>query len=261
MHCNVRLCLVCQHHKSKKRQRSFIDLLPLVEMDYKDYAWLFLTIALKNVCTNEVRNEFKRLNDSLNRAKKRKDWPAKGWIVSREITRGKDGSAHPHLHMMLLVPPTYFSTTAYMSHKKWLQFVKEAFRIDYEPAVRIQRIGGRNDGSQHYFHRMRKAVLEVFKYTVKSQDLLEDRSWTLEVTDQLHQLRSISTGGVLRKYFKSLEDDTVDDVQLENWFVPDEEEGLIFLEWNSKRKQYSITHVTRPDLQKYLSWGYFYPRE
>lgn len=261
MHCNVRLCLVCQHQKSKKRQRSFVDLLPLVEMDYKDYAWLFLTIALKNVKPTEVREEFKRLNESLNRAKKRKDWPAVGWIVSREITRGKDGSAHPHLHVMLLVPPSYFSTTAYMPHKKWLEFISDTFRINYEPAVRIQRIGGRDDGSGSYLERMRKAVLEVFKYTVKSQDLLEDSNWTLEITDQLHNLRAISTGGVLRKYYKKLEEDTLDDVEVERWFIPDEDEGLIYLEWNQKRKEYLVTHVTKPELKKYLQWERFYPRE
>ncbi len=261
MHCNVRLCMVCQHHKSKKRQRTFIDLLPLVELENKGYVWLFLTIALKNVAPNKVKEEFKQLNEGLKRATKRVDWPAEGWIVSREITRGKDGSAHPHLHVMLLVPPSYFSTMSYKSHKKWLEFIRETFRTDYDPAVRIQRIGGKYDGSEDYMARMRKAVLEVFKYTVKAQDLLEESSWTLEITDQLHHLRAITTGGLLRKYYKQLEQDTTEDIEVEKWFIPDEEQGLIYLEWSFEKKEYFVSHVTKPELNKYLKWGRFYPRE
>lgn len=251
MYCHVRFCPVCQYQKGKKKRRTFMDMLPTIEVNHPDYVWLFLTIALKNVKPEEVREEFQQLNQSFSRATKRKKWPAEGWIVTRELTRGRDGSAHPHLHVMLLVPQSYFED-GYLSHQDWLQFVRETFRIDYDPAVRIQRIGAANQNSEE---AMRKAVLEVFKYTVKSQDLLEDPSWTHEITNQMHQLRAQTVGGLLRKYLKNLEDDTVDDIEIEHWFVPDEEEGLIVLQWSPWKKEYLVREISRPDLNRFIDHG------
>ena len=53
----------------------------------------------------------------------------------------------------------------------------------------------------------------------------------------------------------------LDDLEVERWFIPDEDEGLIYLEWNHKRKEYLVTHVTKPELKIYLQWERFYPRE
>ncbi|MDI4746156.1 protein rep, partial [Salmonella enterica subsp. enterica serovar Kentucky] len=39
--------------------------------------------------------------------KDRKEFkPVQGWIRTTEVTRGRDGSAHPHFHTLMMVPPS-----------------------------------------------------------------------------------------------------------------------------------------------------------
>ncbi|MDI5568725.1 protein rep, partial [Salmonella enterica subsp. enterica serovar Kentucky] len=44
------------------------------------------------------------------RMKDRKEFkPVQGWIRTTEVTRGRDGSAHPHFHTLMMVPPSMFT--------------------------------------------------------------------------------------------------------------------------------------------------------
>lgn len=37
-----------------------------------------------------------------------------GFVKTTEITRSKDGKAHPHFHILLMMKSTYFKGTEYM---------------------------------------------------------------------------------------------------------------------------------------------------
>ncbi|MDI5424891.1 ROK family protein, partial [Salmonella enterica subsp. enterica serovar Kentucky] len=37
-----------------------------------------------------------------------------GWIRTTEVTRGRDGSAHPHFHTLMMVPPSMLSGRDYV---------------------------------------------------------------------------------------------------------------------------------------------------
>ncbi|MDR9910516.1 protein rep [Enterobacter hormaechei subsp. steigerwaltii] len=44
---------------------------------------------------------------AFQRHKDRKEFrPVQGWIRTTEVTRGSYGSAHPHIHTQMMVPPT-----------------------------------------------------------------------------------------------------------------------------------------------------------
>jgi len=53
-------------------------------------------------------------------------------------------------------------------------------------------------------------LAEVIKYSVKESDLTADREWFLELTRQLHRTKAIAVGGILRDYFRELEQEPED---------------------------------------------------
>ncbi len=237
-----------------------MDVLPKIENDQQGYAWLFLTITVKNVPAVRVRETFSSvLNAGMSRLTRRKNWPAVGWVVSREVTRSKrHGDAHPHLHVLLLVPPSYF-TDGYLSHGDWMSLIRDAFRLDYDPSIRIRRVGSNVDEMP-----MRKALLETFKYAVKAQDMIVDRDWCLQLTDEMRGLRAHSSGGLLRQYLADQDDEEEDaiDPDLDDfealWFVADEDSEPFLLQWQPRVQDYVITQA--PLHGQVLPWGSYFMR-
>lgn len=50
--------------------------------------------------------------------------------------------------------------------------------------------------------RPKLLIPEILKYQVKESDLVADRKWFLELTRQLHKIRAIAVGGILRQYMQ-----------------------------------------------------------
>ena len=71
-----------------------------------------------------------------------------------------------------------------------------------------------------------------------------DREWLLELTRQMHKLRAIATGGVLKEYLKALEDEPEDLIHVDGddeAIVTDEEdETHLFFGWKSKEEKYRL---------------------
>ncbi|MDS0121156.1 protein rep, partial [Enterobacter hormaechei] len=51
--------------------------------------------------------------------------------------RGSDGSAHPHFHTLMMVPPSMF-TRDYEKHDRWVELWRECLRVNYDPNVDVR---------------------------------------------------------------------------------------------------------------------------
>ncbi|MGL0089943.1 protein rep, partial [Salmonella enterica subsp. enterica] len=81
-----------------------------------------------------------RMNMAFQRLKDRKEFrPVQGWIRTTEVTRGSDGSAHPHFHPLMMVPPSMF-TRDYVKHARWVELWRECLRVDYDPSVDVRAV-------------------------------------------------------------------------------------------------------------------------
>ena len=72
----------------------------------------------------------------------------------------------------------------------------------------------------------------------KELDLTRDPEWTLELTEQLKGTRAISTGGILKPYFRELENESEDLIG-----KGDEEEetlGHVFAMWQRDCQRYVV---------------------
>ncbi|MDZ8183269.1 MAG: protein rep [Nostoc sp. ChiSLP02] len=228
--CRVRHCPVCQWRRSLMWKAKAYKILPQVVTDYPKYRWLFVTLTIKNCQIEELRENLDSINKAFKRLTELKVWPAKGWVKSIEVTKAKNGiSAHPHLHILAMVPPSYFSH-GYLSHTKWVALWQQCLRIDYQPVIHISAI------AKH--HNPSILIPEILKYQVKESDLVGDREWFLELTRQLHKTRAIAVGGILRQYMRELEEKNQDLINESE--KTDEVNGeSLFFRWERKLQRFN----------------------
>lgn len=228
--CRVRHCPVCQWRRSLMWKAKAYKALPKVLEDFPKYRWLFLTLTVRNCHITDLRNTLSWMHKSFIRLTKLKEWPAIGWIKSTEVTRGKDGNAHPHFHCLIMVPPSYFSGQDYLSQKRWSELWQKCAKTDYEPMMHIKAIAKNHNPSQ--------IIPEILKYQVKESDLVANRDWFLELTRQMHKTRAVAVGGVLRGYFRELEEEPEDLIGSDNLAEPDE--GRLYFGWKKEKRKYKL---------------------
>nr|WP_244142010.1 protein rep [aff. Roholtiella sp. LEGE 12411] len=227
--CRVRYCPVCQWRRSLMWKARAYQALPKVVEDYPKHRWLFVTLTVKNCPVQELRTSLNWMNKSFIRLTKLKDFPGVGWIKSIEVTRGRDGKAHPHIHCLLMVASGYFGPN-YLSQERWTKLWQQSAQLDYKPITHVKAIAKHHDPTV--------IVPEILKYQVKESDLIANREWFLELTKQLHKSRAVAVGGVLRSYIAELEREPKDLIGEDN--ACDVDEGHLYFEWKREQKKYKL---------------------
>ncbi|HEU0144716.1 MAG TPA: protein rep [Nitrososphaera sp.] len=229
--CRVRHCPVCQWRRSLMWKAKAYKVLPRIIETYPKYRWLFLTLTQKNVPIGELKVTLTNMNRAFQRLSQLKAWPAVGWLRSTEVTRGKDRSAHPHFHCLLMVPSSYFSGRDYLKQADWVAMWRKSLGLDYNPVLDVQAV---KQGSKPM-----ELVPELLKYCTKESDLVADREWFLELTRQMHKMKCVVTGGVLKEYLKELEAEPED--LIGEGEEPDvEDEGTLYFGWKRREKKYRM---------------------
>lgn len=229
--CHVRHCVVCAWRRSLMWKAKAYKILPQLLIDYPKARWLFVTLTVKNCEITNLRETLVWMNKSFKRLSELKAFPADGYIKTVEVTRGKTpvGSAHPHFHILMMVKPSYF-THGYLSQAKWVEMWQKSLRIDYKPILDVQALKPQDS--------LIGLLAEVIKYSVKESDLTADREWFLELTRQLHRTKAIAVGGILRDYFRELEQEPDDLIGQDN--EGDVDEGHLYFAWRQRQKKYRL---------------------
>lgn len=231
--CHTRTCQVCAWRRSLMYKARAYKALPKFISDYPRTRYAFMTLTCKNCEIDELRNAIKHLNQSFARLTKLKDWPGIGYIKTVETTRGKDGSsAHPHLHVLLALEPSYYSRH-YLSKKRWIELWKQSLRVDYKPILDVQAI--KVDDSPVGL------LAEIIKYQAKPSSLTyATKEWFLEYTNQIHGTKAFALGGVFKKYFKELEKEETDEEMIGNDNESEVNEGHLMFGWKQWEKKYRM---------------------
>jgi plasmid rolling circle replication initiator protein Rep len=235
--CRCRHCAICQSRRTKKWMGKVSKVLPKIQEEYPTARYLFLTLTVRSCDLTELRTTLTRMNKGWERLTQRKQFPAIGWLKSVEVTKGKDGTAHPHFHALLIVKSSYFgSAGGYLSQKKWRELWQSCMRIDYDPDLDIRVIKPKSGTSD-----IGAALKETVKYAVKAEDLFADPAWLEQLTDQMHKTRAIATGGIFKKYLSEKDLNDPDDLI----HVDEEGDGELVSEerfyfgWREKVKRYA----------------------
>jgi hypothetical protein len=147
-----------------------------------------------------------------------------------------------------MVNPGYFTGASYLSHEKWVDMWRRSARLEYDPQVNVKAVKSLTDANQG----MLDAVLETFKYSVKTADILRDDSpnasmtnsdFLVELTQQLHKMKLVNTGGVLKQYLQELENEPDDLIHADDLLSDELSSKAISLmfNWNQSIKHYSYS--------------------
>lgn len=200
--CHCRHCQTCDSRKSLVRMGRFRSMLPNIEDNHKNARWIMLTLTVPNCHINELKSTLKRMSEAWRRFVLKKPFsPVLGWIRATEVTQeqNRKNYAHPHYHILLLVPPSMASGVNYVKHETWLQMWRDCYRDQSITAVNVQAVKG---------GAMRGAIetLKAFNYSIKVDDLINrSPDWVLEYMEQVKNLRFISTGGALKNALKNID--------------------------------------------------------
>jgi hypothetical protein len=105
--------------------------------------------------------------------------------------------------------------------------------LDYNPVMDVQAV---KRGKQPM-----DLVPEILKYCTKESDMVADREWFLELTRQMHKLRCIATGGVLKDYLQALESEPDDLIHAEEESEDNgPDEGALYFGWRRVEKRYRL---------------------
>jgi len=235
--CKCRFCPTCQWRRAMRNTRKVFERLPLLEDQLPNVRWLFLTLTVKNPQMADLRETIKRMNEAWIKLSHRKEWPAVGWLRAVEVTKGQDGNPHPHFHVMLAVKPSYYGKR-YITQQRWLELWREAMRDDTITQVDIRAVKdktGRGD--------LKAAIVETLKYSFKPEDTFNDTNFLYGLTDQLHKMRFLASGGILKGILK----DELSNAEMLAGDEPKEsaDTGEVMLcKWNRSVKRY---HVISPE--------------
>lgn len=265
--CRVRNCPVCQWRRAKMWSARFFEAFPLIYADHPKMRYIFLTLTVANCHVSELRSTVKQMTSAWDRMSRRKNFPALGFVRSLEVTTEKDeyrnskndysdkpkkgyslirkarpDYCHPHFHVLIAVPASYFNGRAYVTKEDYAAMWQHALRVDYKPVVDIRIVKAKEtpeevteieiDEDVAAFEALKAAIVEVVKYTVKPSDMVSSASWFLELVNQLHRTRAVALGGIFKEYLKVDDDGGVTPTEKEGNFG-----GLLF-DWKDEFKRY-----------------------
>ncbi|WP_180092822.1 protein rep, partial [Acinetobacter sp. YH16040] len=240
--CRVRHCPVCQWRRSLLWRAVMFQQLPNIQERFPTHRWVFLTLTVKNPPVTELRDTLKHMNDSWKRLIETKRFKSgvAGFLRTTEVTRGNDGKmmAHPHFHALLLVKPSYF-TINYIKQGDWVEMWAKALRADYLPSVNVKAVKATLDEKGR--KQLDKAICETLKYSVKPSDLAlegDKGAWLHEMTKQVHKMRFIATGGVLKGILKPEDEITTEEMISSSEEVQDVGEGRVAFQFKPEYRRY-----------------------
>lgn len=209
--CRDRLCPLCTYRKTL---RTFNQLSSIMKVIGDKYRFLMLTLTIPNVRGDELPNTIDKLMKGIDRLFKRSrvKKAVKGYFRALEVTRNEvNGTYHPHYHFILAVNKSYFKNDEYINRDEWLKYWQDAMNDYSITQVDIRAIKpsqAKKEGSQSTHNIYEKAVAEVGKYTVKSEDYIfvSDPQLMDEVVSTINKAlrgrRLVHLSGIFKKTAK-----------------------------------------------------------
>lgn len=247
--CKKKLCPICNWRRSMKYSYQAEEVIAEAIKQFPKGRFIFLTLTVKNVNGDFIKQEITQISEGFNRLMKYKkvDKNVIGYLRALEITYSTNrDDYHPHLHVLLFVSSSYFTGNGnnYISQDEWTSLWQKAMKLDYVPVVNVKAV----KATEKY--DLKGAILETAKYPVKPLDLLsEDFSAetkdmiTDDLTKGLHRKRQIGFGKLFKEIRKELQLDDIEEGNLIDVQKDDEDTSSVkevIAKWNWERKNYFI---------------------
>lgn len=221
--CRVRYCPVCAWRRTLALLARFYQSFPAFSMENPDMLYIYCVLTVKNPEMENLRDTLSSMTKAWAKMRKRKAFRfVKGWIRTTEITHGKDGNPHPHFNLLLAVNKHYFTSKDYLNKQEWIELWKSCAKLDYEPSVYVTKVRKKKNKADGSADSMMNTAKEVFKYSVKEDDLINDPEFLVGLTKETQGLRFFAAGGCFKDLLKVNEDGDGGEVSEEEMTLSDE---------------------------------------
>jgi hypothetical protein len=149
---------------------------------------------------------------------------------------------------LILLKDSYYKED-YLSTADWIALWKQCLRVDYSPILDVKAIQPESSPVG--------LIAEVLKYQCKESDLIADCDWFLEYVKQVHGTRAVGVGGVLRDYFRELEEEPEDLIGHDEESTEKTEGPSLYFRWNRKIKKYVMVTAAAIAVVSYPSKEYY----
>lgn len=232
--CRCRHCTFCQSRRVLMWGIRFKKSLPKLLLENPRVEFIFLTLTVKTCPVERLRETLDLMNKAWQRLIQRKQFPGLGFVKTVEVTRSKaSGEAHPHFHCLIAVDKNYFSGRKYLNTEDWAKLFQSCMKLSYEPITDVRKVKPKK-GIDDPMQALIAGLTETVKYTVKPEDLTDDKEWLVELTKQLHKTRAIAIGGIFKKY---LSEEEPEDLISESLSEENEEATKTILVFDYSRKK------------------------
>lgn len=239
--CKNKLCPICNWRRSMKYSYQTSRIVDEAIKQSPKGRFLFLTLTVKNVEGEALNSTISQLTKSFDRLFKRAKVQRNllGYLRSVEVTHNEDdNSYHPHIHVLMMVRPSYFqSKKDYITQKEWSDMWSQSLKVDYTPMIDIRTVKETGKG-------LRGAVLETAKYPTKPIKLdIENKQVVDDLYNGLYRKRQLGYGGLLKTIKKQLALDDAENGDLVH--TSDDKENIskgteIVAIWNATKQNYYL---------------------
>ena len=225
--CRDRFCPVCSWRLSLQRYNEMREVISIINStDNEITNWSLITLTCKNCDEGQVSETLSLMAKAWNLTKQQRDIKPHivGWARSVEITYNEESKTfHPHYHCLIAWKNGNSGT---LLVNKWLFACKKyklTANVKAQNVSPVQHLRTKNvsqvEVSQELPEQFTKAILETFKYSIKTSDL-EDMPLKAfkNLVEQYGGKRLIAYGGIIKdvaRAKKALEDDIIDDIQID----------------------------------------------
>lgn len=226
--CGTRFCPFCAKGKAEKDAVYLNTLTKYLEDE--GYAFIFLTLTIPNVKGDKLKDAIDDMNRGFHALMHYKTvvTAVKGHVRKLEVTYNRQADTyHPHLHCLLAVRKSYFSSRDYIKHEEWLSLWQKAMKDPSISQVNVKRAGKKGS--------MEKAILELSKYMAKDSDYLESGKVFRTFYFSLKGKRLIVYGGIFRDAATLYESGALDGYKRQSYI---EVKEYVFSEWNEATSCY-----------------------
>ena len=231
--CQDRLCPSCNWRRSLRMFAKLSKITQSSQYIETNYKNIFLTLTVRNCNIDELHNLIENIFYSFDKFLKNKAIKSviKGYFRALEITyNSKTKTFHPHLHLILAVPKSYYKTY-YLSQEKLTFIWQKSLDVDYKPIVDIRKF------------KDKKGIAEASKYVIKSDDKFLkniDNSALRILRLELANVRLVGFGGIFKTIAAELKltvnDDVVENEIPENDILVE----ILTLKWHIGLNNYEI---------------------
>ena len=240
--CKNKLCPMCNWRRSMKYAYQTSRIVYEAIKQEPKGRFLFLTLTVKNVEGEALNSTISQLTKSFDRLFKRAKVQRNllGYLRSVEVTHNeKDKTYHPHIHVLMMVKPNYFSGRGnnYITQKEWGAMWFQSLKVSYKPMIDIRTVKETGKG-------LRGAVLETAKYPTKPIKLdIENKQVVDDLYNGLYRKRQLGYGGLFKTIKKQLALDDVESGDLVH--TSDDKENIskgteIVAIWNASKQNYYL---------------------